>query len=49
VDAQSVSSADGANLLALVQSSSNTDEDSDELGALAPQLTKVKVVVLSKC
>merc|ERR1719201_1369538 len=33
VDAQSVSSADGANLLALVQSSSNTDEDSDELGA----------------
>jgi len=33
VDAQAVSSADGANLMALVQSSSNSEEDSDELGA----------------
>jgi len=33
VDAQAVSTADGANLMALVQSSSNSEEDSDELGA----------------
>jgi chromosome segregation ATPase len=33
VDAQAVNSADGANLMALVQSQSSSEEDSDELGA----------------
>jgi chromosome segregation ATPase len=33
VDAQAVSAADGATLMALVQSSSSSEEDSDEVGA----------------
>merc|ERR1719345_693451 len=33
VDAQSISSADGSNLMALVQSSAKAEEDSDDMGA----------------
>jgi len=33
VDAQSINSADGANLMATLQSSSNSEDDSEELGA----------------
>merc|ERR1719310_1708188 len=42
VDAQAVNSADGANLMALVQSSSDSDEDSlaDALGAPNPATYK---------